>query len=74
MTAHLDKLEALKDNPKLPAIDQPKVMEAFDRYRDWQKALNETTGTPSEIISSFIKATSFDLLLEEKKPKKPLLS
>jgi len=58
MTAHLDKLEALKDNPKLPAIDQPKVMEAFDRYRDWQKALNETTGTPSEIISSFIKATN----------------
>jgi Bpu10I restriction endonuclease len=58
MTAHLDKLEALKENPKLPEIDRPKVMEAFDRYQDWQNAMNDAKGTPSEIILSFIKATN----------------
>ena len=58
MTAHYDKLTALISNPKLPENDKPKVMEAFDRYKDWQKSMDETKGNPNEIISSFLKATN----------------
>lgn len=74
MTPHLDKLQSLKVNPKLPEQDRPKVMEAFDRYQDWQVSLNEAKGTPAEIISSFLKATNdykkfieVDLIFDSKK-------
>ena len=58
MAAHYDKLQALINNPKLPAVDLPKVKEALANYKVWQKALDAAKGKPSEIISSFTKATN----------------
>ncbi|MFH1700771.1 MAG: DNA methyltransferase, partial [Candidatus Zixiibacteriota bacterium] len=34
-TPHLDKLNALINNPRLPSVDKPRVEEALKRYNTW---------------------------------------
>jgi hypothetical protein len=58
MTAHFDKLQALRNNPKLPGVDRPKLEEAFIHYKKWQDALNQAKGPANAIIESFIKSTN----------------
>lgn len=51
-TAHGDKLRALLNNPRLPAVDRPRVEEVILKYKAWLKALDNVKGTSDEIISS----------------------
>jgi hypothetical protein len=39
-TPHGDKLEALRDNEKLPERDRQRIEEAIHRYREWRDALS----------------------------------
>ncbi|MBI3940217.1 MAG: Bpu10I family restriction endonuclease [Acidobacteria bacterium] len=50
-TPHLDKLDALLKNLRLPAADKPRVQEALQRYHEWIKFLDMT---PVSIISTQI--------------------
>ncbi len=38
-TPHMDKLNALLNNRRLPAADKPRVQEALDRYHNWIRDL-----------------------------------
>lgn len=43
-TPHLDKLNALLDNDKLPISDKERIGHAIEKYREWIEAMTDTEG------------------------------
>ncbi|WP_048438599.1 Bpu10I family restriction endonuclease [Caenimonas sp. SL110] len=58
MTPHLDKLNALLLNSKLPPEDRPKVLEALQRYAQWRTTIDGAAGDADTILSTMVAATN----------------
>lgn len=54
-TPHLEKLNATLANDKLPTIDQTRVREAIEYYKEWIQNLESVPETPDEIIPKMVK-------------------
>ena len=64
-TPHLDKLNALLRNQRLPDADKPRVEEAIQRYQEWIKELEDIRGTQKEVVRQLVDATNrYKLFLE----------
>ncbi len=57
-TPHLDKLNALMNNPRLPAADRPGLQEALQRYREWIKELEAVKGGQKLTVQKLVDATN----------------
>ena len=57
-TPHLDKLNALMKNPRLPAADKPGLQEALQRYREWIKELEAVKGGQKVTVQKLVEATN----------------
>jgi hypothetical protein len=57
-TPHLDKLEALIRNPRLPSADKPKVNETVGRYRDWIRELEGVKPGQKHTVQQLVEATN----------------
>ena len=57
-TPHLDKLEALIRNPRLPPADKPKVNETIGRYRDWIRELEGVKPGQKHTVQQLVEATN----------------
>lgn len=53
-TPHLDKLQKLLSNKKLPADDRPRVEEAVERYKIWKKTCKESELEGDELLMLFV--------------------
>ena len=58
-TPHGDKLVALLDNKKLPAIDKPCVVKAIERYKNWIETLINISGGMEVVPSIVSHLTSY---------------
>lgn len=55
-TPHLEKLKATLENEKLPKHDNPRILEAIERYKQWIEKLNTVSGnSPNEIINKMVE-------------------
>jgi hypothetical protein len=57
-TPHLDKLNALLDNDKLPVYDKERIDHAIEKYQEWIQAMTDTEGEQSEMISRLVSLLS----------------
>ena len=57
-TPHLDKLNALLTNDKLPANDKQRINLAIEKYHEWIQAMSETDGDRSAIIERLVSLLS----------------
>ena len=57
-TPHLDKLNALMNNRRLPAADKPRVQEALERYHDWIRELEGVKGGHKGAVQKLVDATN----------------
>lgn len=57
-TPHLDKLEALLRNPRLPPADKPGVIEAIARYREWIHALENVKSGQENTVWQLVEVTN----------------
>ncbi len=57
-TPHLDKLNALLRNQRLPEADRTRVEEAIQRYRGWMKELEDIQGAQKEVVWQLVDATN----------------
>jgi DNA modification methylase len=57
-TPHLDKLNALLENRRLPAADKSRVQEALQRYRYWIKELESVKGGQKGAVQRLVDATN----------------
>ncbi len=57
-TPHLDKLNALLDNDKLPINDKERIGQAIEKYREWIQAMTDTEGEQSTIINRLVSSLS----------------
>ena len=57
-TPHLDKLNALLRNQRLPDADRIRVEEAIEHYKEWIKELENMQGTPKEVVQKLVDATN----------------
>lgn len=57
-TPHLDKLEALLRNPRLPPADKPRVKEAIERYREWIHELEGVKPGQENTVQQLVEATN----------------
>jgi SAM-dependent methyltransferase len=57
-TPHLDKLNALMNNRRLPAADKPRVQEALERYRDWIRELEGVKDGQRGTVQKLVDATN----------------
>ncbi len=57
-TPHLDKLEALLRNPRLPPVDKPGVIEAIERYREWIHALENVKSGQENTVWQLVEVTN----------------
>ena len=57
-TPHLDKLNALINNPRLPAVDKPRVQEAFERYDTWIREIKAIKPGLKTTIQKLVDATN----------------
>ena len=57
-TPHLDKLDALLDNDKLPINDKERIGHAIEKYHEWIQAMIDTEGEQSTIINCLVSALS----------------
>ncbi|MFQ5873813.1 MAG: Bpu10I family restriction endonuclease, partial [Dehalococcoidia bacterium] len=57
-TPHLDKLNALLRNPRLPAADKPRVQEALQRYHEWIEDLKGVQGGQKGSVQKLVDATN----------------
>lgn len=57
-TPHLNKLNALLDNDKLPANDKERIDHAREKYHEWKKAMTDTEGEQSAIITRLVSRLS----------------
>lgn len=53
---HGDKLNALLENKKLPAVDKANVQEAIERYNLWRSSILQASGSEENRIKTCIKA------------------
>ena len=53
-TPHGNKLNALLENEKLPETDQPRILEAVTRYKEWIEKLKSVTGDHQETVTSMV--------------------
>ena len=57
-TPHLDKLDALLDNDKLPINDKERIGHAIEKYHEWIQAMTDTEGDQSTIINCLVSSLS----------------
>jgi len=57
-TPHLDKLKALLENRRLPAVDKPRVEAALQRYREWIADLEAVKGGQRAAVQRLVDATN----------------
>jgi hypothetical protein len=57
-TPHLDKLDALLDNDKLPINDKERIGHAIEKYHAWIQAMIATEGEQSVIINRLVSLLS----------------
>ncbi|MFO1428723.1 MAG: Bpu10I family restriction endonuclease [Candidatus Competibacteraceae bacterium] len=57
-TPHLDKLEALLRNPRLPPADKPRVKEAVERYREWIRELGNIKSGQENTVQKLVEVTN----------------
>jgi DNA modification methylase len=57
-TPHLDKLKALLENRRLPAIEEPRVQAALQRYREWIADLEAVRGGQRGAVGPLVEATN----------------
>jgi SAM-dependent methyltransferase len=57
-TPHLDKLKALLENRRLPAVDKPRVEAALQRYREWIADLEAVKGGQRGAVQRLVDATN----------------
>ena len=57
-TPHLNKLNALLMNRRLPAADKPKVKEALQRYHQWINELEDVKRGEKNAVQNLVDATN----------------
>ncbi len=57
-TPHLDKLKALLENRRLPAVEKSRVQAALQRYREWIADLEAVKGGQRGAVQRLIDATN----------------
>ena len=57
-TPHLDKLNALLDNDKLPINDKERIGHAVEKYHEWIQSMIDTEGEQSTIINCLVSSLS----------------
>ncbi len=57
-TPHLDKLNALLLNRRLPAADKERVREALERYHEWIRELEAVKGGQKGAVQKLVEATN----------------
>ena len=57
-TPHLDKLNALLKNRRLPAADKPRLQEALKRYHEWIKELEAIKVGQKSTVQKLVDATN----------------
>ena len=57
-TPHLDKLTSLLRNPRLPAIDRPRVEEALSKYRSWIQEMEAVTPEQKNTVQQLVDITN----------------
>ena len=57
-TPHLDKLNALLKNRRLPAADKPRLQEALQRYHEWIKELESVKAGQKSTVQKLVDATN----------------
>jgi len=57
-TPHLDKLNALMKNRRLPVADRPGVQKALQRYHEWIKELEAVKGGQKVTVQKLVDATN----------------
>lgn len=57
-TPHLDKLNALLRNQRLPVLDKPRVEEALKHYHEWTKDLEAVHGDQRQLVRKLVDATN----------------
>ncbi len=57
-TPHLDKLNALLRNRRLPAADRSRVQEALQRYKEWIRELKTVKGGQKGAVQQLVDATN----------------
>jgi len=53
-TPHLEKLEAILTNGKLPPSDKPRIEATIVRYQKWIESIENLSGTPDEVITKMV--------------------
>jgi len=53
-TPHLDKLKAVKENPKLPESDRLRIKKAEEHYHQWIDALDKVDGSPNDVLEKMV--------------------
>ena len=53
-TPHLEKLQALAENTKLPAVDLPRVQAALLKYQQWRADILGIQGSMAEVVAPLI--------------------
>jgi DNA modification methylase len=57
-TPHLYKLNALINNPRLPAADKPRVQEAFERYDTWIREMKAIKPGLKNTVQHLVDSTN----------------
>ncbi len=58
-TPHLEKLNAVLVNDKLPRSEAPRIREAMDRYSQWIAELNALMrDPPSDLLQKMVKSVN----------------
>ena len=57
-TPHLDKLNALLENRRLPPVERPRVQEALNRYREWIDELEAVKSGQKKTVQRLVDATN----------------
>lgn len=57
-TPHLDKLNALLENRRLPASDKSRVQEALQRYREWIRELESVKSGQKGAVQRLVDVTN----------------
>ena len=57
-TPHLDKLDALLDNDKLPINDKERIGHAIKKYHEWIQTMIDTEGEQSVVINRLVSLLS----------------
>jgi len=68
---HYDRLVGLRDNPKLPESEQPRVAAAIERYQQWVAAMNALSSEGDQRVRDLVRLLNgykffvdFDLIFD----------